>query len=107
MPDERLPHLSDNEWAALDAFVSRLREHYSDQLVRVVLFGSKARGDSDAESDLDVLIVHPGDSDQRRVAADAGLHLNLCHLPSNPGPPSSPGRCPGVWSESFHSPWSG
>ncbi|MGH9204311.1 MAG: nucleotidyltransferase domain-containing protein [Vicinamibacterales bacterium] len=57
MPDERLHHLSNNERAALDAFVSRLREQYGDQVVRVVLFDSKARGDGDAESDLDVLIV--------------------------------------------------
>ncbi len=57
MSSERLSHLTSNERAALDVFVARLREQYGDQVVRVVLFGSKARGDSDAESDLDVLIV--------------------------------------------------
>jgi len=57
MSDERLDHLSGNEQAALDTFVSQLREQYGDQVVRVALFGSKARGDGDAESDLDVLIV--------------------------------------------------
>ena len=55
--DKRLAHLTANERAALAALVDRLRERYGDDLLRVVLFGSKARGDFDAESDLDVLIV--------------------------------------------------
>ena len=56
----RLCHLTRNEWAALDTFVARLREQYGDRVVRVVLFGSKARGDYDAESDLDLLVVLNG-----------------------------------------------
>jgi len=44
MPDERLDHLSSNERAALDAFISRLREQYADRVERVVLFGSKHAG---------------------------------------------------------------
>jgi predicted nucleotidyltransferase len=54
---ERLQHLAANERAALAAFVARLRQQYGDDLLRVVLFGSKARGDADKESDLDVLVV--------------------------------------------------
>ncbi len=54
---DKLQHLTENERAALDAFVSRLHQRYGDDLLRVDLFGSKARGDFDAESDLDVLIV--------------------------------------------------
>lgn len=37
--------------------VDRLHQRYDEDLLRVVLFGSKARGDFDDESDLDVLIV--------------------------------------------------
>lgn len=55
--DVRLAHLTPNERAALTALVERLRQHYGDDLLRVALFGSKARGDFDDESDLDVLIV--------------------------------------------------
>jgi predicted nucleotidyltransferase len=55
--DERLSHLTANERAGLAAFVNRLRQHYGNDLLRVVLFGSKARGDFDDESDLDVLVV--------------------------------------------------
>jgi len=35
----------------------RLRELYGVRLDRVILFGSRARGDADPESDLDVMIV--------------------------------------------------
>lgn len=55
--DQRLAHLPSHERAALKAFVDRLHERYSDDLLRVVLFGSKARGDFDAESDFDILVV--------------------------------------------------
>jgi predicted nucleotidyltransferase len=51
------PDLRPNERAGLTAFVERLRQRYGDDLLRVVLFGSKARGDFDDESDLDLLIV--------------------------------------------------
>ena len=57
MLEERLAHLTPNERAALAALVDRLRQRYGDDLLRVVLYGSKARGDFDDESDLDVLIV--------------------------------------------------
>ncbi|HEX6383296.1 MAG TPA: nucleotidyltransferase domain-containing protein, partial [Anaerolineae bacterium] len=54
----RLPrHLAPNERLALQALVERLHLLYGDNLLRVVLFGSKARGDFDDESDLDVLVV--------------------------------------------------
>ena len=52
-----LQHLTENERAALNAFVARLRQCYRDDILRVVLFGSKSRGDFNAESDLDVLVV--------------------------------------------------
>jgi predicted nucleotidyltransferase len=56
--DERLPlHLASNERAALIALVDRFHQRYGEDLLRVVLFGSKARGDFDEGSDLDLLIV--------------------------------------------------
>ena len=55
--NSKLAHLKENERRALAELVERLRRRYGDDLLRVVLFGSKARGDFDEESDLDVLVV--------------------------------------------------
>jgi hypothetical protein len=49
--------LTPNERTALQAFVAALREHYDGQVLSVRLFGSKARGDFDADSDLDVMVL--------------------------------------------------
>jgi predicted nucleotidyltransferase len=54
---ERLSYLKPEEQAGLAALVERLQHHYGDDLLQVVLFGSKARQDFDDESDLDVLVV--------------------------------------------------
>ena len=48
--------------------------HYGERLHRVVLFGSRARGDAAPDSDYDVLVVlrgdvHPGD--ERSALGDA------------------------------------
>jgi predicted nucleotidyltransferase len=52
-----LSHLTPNERAGLAAFIHRLHQDYGANLLRVILFGSKARGDCDDQSDLDVLVV--------------------------------------------------
>ena len=41
----------------------RLEEIYGPRLLRLVLFGSQARGDADPDSDIDVLIVLAGPLD--------------------------------------------
>lgn len=61
MRKTKLRHLTRNERAALEHFVAQLRERYANQIVRVALFGSKARGDFDAESDLDVFVLVTSD----------------------------------------------
>ena len=50
-------HLTSDEQAGLSLFANRLYQQYELDLLRVVLFGSKVRGDFDSESDLDLLIV--------------------------------------------------
>ncbi len=47
---------------ALEDFVKRLRQSLSGNVVDVRLFGSEARGEATAESDIDVLIVVQPDS---------------------------------------------
>ena len=57
MSDDNLRYLTSGEKAALSEFVARLRARYADEVMLVVLFGSKVRGDFDEESDVDVLVV--------------------------------------------------
>jgi len=63
-----LGHLTAREQKALAEYLSRLKEEYGDAVVRVVLYGSKARGDCDKESDLDLLVVM-GSDDPRLLEA--------------------------------------
>jgi predicted nucleotidyltransferase len=47
----------------LDDLHRRLETTYGDRLVKLVLFGSHARGEADPESDVDVLMVLQGEVD--------------------------------------------
>ena len=49
--------LAPNEVQAVNSFVERLFERYPERVRQTVLFGSKARGDSDIWSDIDILVV--------------------------------------------------
>jgi predicted nucleotidyltransferase len=49
--------LTSQEREALTDFTSRLRERFPERILQTVLFGSKARGDSDAWPDIDLLIL--------------------------------------------------
>jgi predicted nucleotidyltransferase len=61
----------------------RLGTLYEERLVRMVLFGSQARGDAEPGSDIDVLVVlkgpvAPGDEITRtsEITADLSLQFN-------------------------------
>jgi len=45
----------------LSDYLARLRARFGARVLRVILYGSRARGDGDAESDLDVLVVVDGE----------------------------------------------
>lgn len=49
--------LQPNEREALQTFIRKIREGYPKQVVQTILFGSKARGDSAPDSDIDVLVI--------------------------------------------------
>jgi predicted nucleotidyltransferase len=49
--------LTPQERQAVDAFVQSLRQQYPDRIKQIILYGSKARGDSHPDSDIDVLIL--------------------------------------------------
>ena len=79
--NRQLP-LTDNEQQALDLFVQRLYAHCGNRVQSVVLFGSKARGDGDPDSDLDVLVRLSDDDAEliwevRRLAARVSLEYDL------------------------------
>jgi len=62
--EERVPYLTDQERKALVHFLGRLEAECGDRVQRVVLFGSRARGDHDAESDVDLLVVTAEEQDK-------------------------------------------
>lgn len=76
----RLCHLSPGEQYVLAEFLSWLREHFGERITHVWLFGSKARGDSDEESDVDLLIVVREEDDALRQAmSEMAYDLSLAH----------------------------
>lgn len=52
-----LENLSASEQEALDKFKNFLLTNYSDRIELLKLFGSKARGSSEEDSDIDILLV--------------------------------------------------
>lgn len=53
----RVPHLSDSEREQVADFLARLQEACPNDVQRVVLYGSKARGEAAQWSDIDLLVV--------------------------------------------------
>ena len=55
---------------------------YGDRLVKMILFGSQARGDAEGGSDIDVLVVLEGGgrpAEETRRTADLRAELSLSH----------------------------
>jgi len=59
-----LPHLTAEDRCALVRIIKRLVEAYQPD--RIYLFGSKARGDYDPDSDFDLMVVVPDDAPPTR-----------------------------------------
>lgn len=57
MNQRTLVFLPKQERHAVEAFVERVWQTYSERGLRIILFGSKARGDSHAHPDIDVLLI--------------------------------------------------
>ena len=72
--------MSEQVEAVLEELHRRLEALYGDRLVKMVLFGSQARGDAEAGSDIDVLVVlrgpvSPCEEIERSLDHVAGLSL--------------------------------
>lgn len=62
----------------LAALRGRMEEIYGERLVRMVLYGSRARGDAESGSDIDVLIVLAGTVDPgEEIDRTGGLIADL------------------------------
>ena len=61
--------------AEIDTVVSTMVERIADQFdpERILLFGSRARGDARDWSDVDLLVVMPDGTDRREVAVEIGV----------------------------------
>jgi len=74
--------LTREERRAVEAFVTELHQQYPGRIYDVILFGSKARGDSHPDSDIDILIL-VDDDDWRfshaisRLAARTSLNHDV------------------------------
>jgi predicted nucleotidyltransferase len=54
---EKISLLTKQERAAVLEFAALLRKRFGSMVKEIILFGSKIKGNSDAESDIDILIV--------------------------------------------------
>src|SRR5919108_5162568 len=76
----RLVKLQPKDAAALEEFVERLRAFLGDNLIEVKLFGSKATGKDQPDSDIDVLVaVDKGGVDVEDKVLDVAFETNLKH----------------------------
>ncbi len=65
------------EAADIETVVATMVQRIADQFdpERVILFGSRARGDAKDWSDVDLLVVMPDGTDRREAAVDMGVAL--------------------------------
>jgi len=77
-----LSHLTANEQAAITRYAAAIRERFPQRILSLTLFGSKARGDADSESDIDLLVLVDKEdrrfrSELWRIASDLSLEYNI------------------------------
>lgn len=72
--------LSPNEKKAVELYLRKVKEELGDKLRQTILFGSKARQDGDADSDIDILIVvDEVNWPLRNAISDIGSRISLEH----------------------------
>jgi len=81
-----LSGLTSNDQTAVMEYIARIRSRFSDRILAVILFGSKARGEASAESDIDLLVLVDADNNELRselwrIASDVSLEYNVVLSP--------------------------
>lgn len=72
------PLLAPNERQAVEGFINLLHERFPKRILRTALFGSKARGDSQPWSDIDILVVVDEDDWRfQHVISTLGARISL------------------------------
>lgn len=62
----------------LEAYQKALEAHFANLIKDIIIFGSKARGSSNEDSDLDVLVViHKGNWKTKKSIAEPGYMLAI------------------------------
>jgi predicted nucleotidyltransferase len=74
--------LSENDAKALEEFARRAREAFGSKILDIRLFGSKARGDASADSDIDVALLFESLTDGVKfkifnIAFDVNLEFDV------------------------------
>lgn len=73
-------NLTQKERDIIKKFKNKIIERYSEEIMSIMIFGSKARGNASKESDIDILVVTRSDNwlmgDKIR---DIGYDLELKH----------------------------
>jgi predicted nucleotidyltransferase len=77
-----LAQLDQRARTAIQILVERLVQAFPDQVLATTLFGSKARGDDSAESDIDILVIIPSEDWQaarkiRQIGARVSLEQDV------------------------------
>lgn len=76
----RLSDLTDRERQVAAEFVGRVRQRFGRQLLSAILFGSRARGDAQPDSDMDILLVMTSAGARvRREIRDLAVEVWLEH----------------------------
>ena len=86
MSTPSLDYLTPTEQEAITEYVARIRGHFRKRVLAVMLFGSKARGDADLESDIDLLVLVDVESSEFRsqlwrIASDVSLEYDVVLSP--------------------------
>lgn len=55
--NKKLSYLTQEERVAVTEFAEQVRKRFGSMIKEIILFGSKVRGKSDKESDIDILLV--------------------------------------------------
>jgi hypothetical protein len=79
---QKLSSLPERDRRAVEAFSERVWQTYPKRVSQMILFGSKARGDSHAYSDIDVLLIVDREDWRFRhaissIAADVSLAYDV------------------------------